>query len=365
MNDSESTPARAFVPPRDAFELTLARLWEEALGRGAVGVRDNFFEAGGNSLLAVRLMLNIERGTGARLSPATLFRHPTVEELAGVLRQETGLSRTILVPINAGRARRPIFFVHPIGGQVICYLDLARHLGAEQPFYGLQAVGLDGDEEPITEIGIMADRYLEEIYRFQPKGPYLLGGWSTGGVIAFEMAQRLVARGETVALLALLDVKAPVEGEAFEDEYSAWDLTEMFIGDLAAIFGNQFTPARKEDPEGVNIQKALNYALEQARSAGAIPYEITDSQIQSLLRVFIANLEAVRNYKPSTYPHRVTLFLAIDSSQPTLENPSDGWEKFALEGTDVYLTPGTHYSMMKNSHARTLAEKLNSCLINF
>jgi acyl carrier protein len=195
-----------FVAPADEFQLKLARIWEKVLNVRPVGMDDNFFELGGHSLLAVRLFAEIEKSFGKNLPLAALFQAPTIRQLARVMRQEGWLGAwSSMVMIQGGGKRTPFFCVHAAGGNVLEYRDLARLLGPDQPFYGLQAKGLDGKEEPHTTIKEMADHYLKEMREVQPEGPYLIGGRSSGGTIAFEMACRLAAEGQEVALLALLD----------------------------------------------------------------------------------------------------------------------------------------------------------------
>ncbi|MCP4663859.1 MAG: amino acid adenylation domain-containing protein, partial [bacterium] len=152
----------AVVAPRDAAELELTRIWEELLGQ-PVGIRSDFFHLGGHSLLAVRLMARIRHQFGHDLPLATLFQHSTVERLAGVLRQQPGeMRRRALVAIRPQGSRPPFFCVHPVGGDVLCYSDLARHLGPEQPFYGLQLPDREG-ELFLTTIGEMAEHYVEAV----------------------------------------------------------------------------------------------------------------------------------------------------------------------------------------------------------
>ncbi|HEU0078664.1 MAG TPA: amino acid adenylation domain-containing protein, partial [Longimicrobiaceae bacterium] len=187
-------PGAEHVPPRDATELALAGVWEEVLGTSPVGVRDDFFEMGGHSLLAVRLVARVETVLGARLPLTTLFAAPTIEALALVLREGTADGgASPLVPVRASGERAPLFFVHPVGGDVLCYAPLARHLDAGQPFYALRSRGLDGGEPPRATVEAMAADYLDAMRAVQPRGPYRLGGWSMGGVVAWEMARRLEA----------------------------------------------------------------------------------------------------------------------------------------------------------------------------
>ncbi|MDD1633793.1 MAG: AMP-binding protein, partial [Methylococcaceae bacterium] len=201
---------RAFVAPRDDLEVQLAHIWEEVLGVRPVGVKDNFFELGGHSLLAVRLFALIQKRLGRQLPLTAVFQGATVETLAEVLRQPGAPGpRSSLVAIQPGGGRRPLFLVHPAGGHVFPYVRLAHCLGREQPCYGLQARGLEDGQDPHTRIEDMAAYYIQGLQTVQPTGPYLLGGWSMGGVVAFEMAQQLHAEGQQVALLALLDGRIP------------------------------------------------------------------------------------------------------------------------------------------------------------
>lgn len=201
-----------FVAPRDALEIQLASIWEEVLGVHPIGVNHNFFNLGGHSLLAVRLMATIGEEIGAELPLTMLFQGPTVAQMATMLRQaETvAAASSSLVRIQPGDPdQRPLFFIHPGGGNVFGYAGLARHLGLNRPFYGLQARGLINDEEPLTQIEAMAEHYIQLIRQVQPEGPYYLGGWSMGGIVAFEVAQQLQAVGEAVAAVTIIDSKMP------------------------------------------------------------------------------------------------------------------------------------------------------------
>ena len=187
--------------PRDRVELQLVAIWEQVLGIAPIGIRDNFFDLGGYSLLALRMFSAIEQIFGKRLPMALLFQSPTIDGLADVLRDEGCSVRwKSLVAIHAQGTRRPFFVVPGVGGNVLVFARLARLLGEDQPFYGLQAQGLDGKAKPYTRVEDMARHYIEEIRSVQPQGPYLLGGTCTGGLVAYEIAQRLTAQGESVRL---------------------------------------------------------------------------------------------------------------------------------------------------------------------
>ncbi|HEU0012159.1 MAG TPA: amino acid adenylation domain-containing protein, partial [Longimicrobium sp.] len=207
---ADAAPAGGYVVPRDVLEMELARLWAEVLGVPRVGAEDDFFALGGHSLLAVRLMSRIRERFERELPVAEVFRSPTVSAMAAALRGAgAGSDSGLLVPLQTGGRLAPFFCTPPAGGTVTHYADLARRLGADVPFYALQAPGLTGDEPPPASIGEMAARFLDEVRRVRPHGPYTLGGWSAGGITALEMARQLRAAGEEVSLLALFDTPPP------------------------------------------------------------------------------------------------------------------------------------------------------------
>ena len=201
---------KSFLAPRDPLEQQLAKLWEKIFSVEPIGIRDNFFELGGHSLLAVRLFAQVEKRTGKSLPLATLFQAPTIEQLAAILRQEGWESPwASLVPIKPGGSRPPIYCVHGVGGNILEYLDLAKHMEEDQPFYGCRRLtGWQTAHSNLT-VGQMAAHYIEEVRAFQPHGPYYLGGSSFGGLVAYEMAQQLRAAGEAIGMLALFDTNGP------------------------------------------------------------------------------------------------------------------------------------------------------------
>ncbi|HMI17032.1 MAG TPA: amino acid adenylation domain-containing protein, partial [Bradyrhizobium sp.] len=194
------------MPPRNLLELELIRLWRRLFQQEDIGRQDNFFELGGHSLLAARLATEIDKLLGCKLPIAALFQSPTVESLTRRLTGENWAPPwSSLVPLQPLGAKPPFFLAHGWGGDVFVFLGLAELLAPDQPAYGLQAVGLDGKSARHTTIENMAAHYVQEIRSFQPEGPYYLGGYSMGGLIAFEMAQQLHRLGQRVALLVLFD----------------------------------------------------------------------------------------------------------------------------------------------------------------
>ncbi len=348
---------RTFVGPRDELELQLTGLWEEVLGIRPIGVTDNFFELGGHSLLAVRLFALIDKRMGKRLPLAALFRGATIEGLAEIVRKNSlSVTPSSLVPIQPDGSKRPLFLVHPAGGHVFPFIGLAQCLGLDQPCYGLQARGVENGQEPHTRIEDMAACYVEAIQSVQSEGPYLLGGWSMGGEIAFEMAQQLHARGQRVALLALLDARIPSTAENVTDE----DFEAMLMADVVRYFGlsADFSASLAFLPQ----DELLARVLEQGKRAGLIPADIEAAQAHRLIELCKSDFRASRNYVLRRYPGRVTLFKASENLSGNPIDPTLGWSDWAEGGVDVQIVPGNHATMVYKPNVETLAEKLATCI---
>ncbi|HEX3126552.1 MAG TPA: amino acid adenylation domain-containing protein, partial [Thermoanaerobaculia bacterium] len=306
--DLTPEPGAGRLEARDTLELELLRIWESVLGASRLGVRDGFFEAGGHSLLAVRLVEQVRQRFGRDLPLSVLFQGGTVEAMAALLREDAP-APSCLVPIQPGGSRPPFFCVHPAGGDVLGLAALARSLGPDQPFYGLQSRGLAADEEPLTRIEDMARLYLEEVRRVQPAGPYRLGGWSLGALIAFEMARQLREAGDEISLLAVLDSSPDVAGlETGEDPVSAL----VDIGRYVERLWGRPVGLEPADLEGLDVEAGLERLLERLRLADLLPTGSGVDPLRRILRVYQANTRAARLHVPGRYPGRVTLFRAAD-----------------------------------------------------
>jgi len=314
-------------------------------------------------LLAVRLMAHIEKQFARDLPLAILFQHTgaTIEALASILRQQpASTSPTPLVEIQPLGAKRPLFLVHPAGGTVFCYIDLARSLGLDQPLYGLQAPGISSEGEQDTQIEQLASCYIEAVRAFQPQGPYLLGGWSLGGVIAFEMAQQLRRQGHEVALLALLDSRAPISPYDGTDEDDVTLLVE-FVMDLGGLFTRDL-PLLYDDLRQLGPDEQLYSVLEQAKLANVIPPDAGFLHIRRLFHLFKANVRAARRYVPQPYPNRVTLLRANERLVEVHQDATGGWSELAIGGVELQMIPGNHYSILRKPHIQVLAQRLKTYL---
>jgi amino acid adenylation domain-containing protein len=351
-----------FVAPRDILELQLCRIWEELLGVEPVNVRDDFFELGGHSLLAVRLMARVEQVTGRTVPLSALFTAPTVESLAGQLR---GLKKTAarspLVAIQPHGSLQPFYCVHAAGGNVFSYVQLAQRLGRERPFYGLEARGVDGEQEPLTRVEEMAAAYVEAVRAIQPRGPYLLGGWSLGGVIAFEMTRQFRAQGETVNHLCLLDSVAPGVNKRPEGD-DGLELLAGFATHLGLSLDGIAPPPDNFPHLGQAAQ--LAYLLEQLKQAGILPLDFADEHFRRLLQVYVNNVRAVRNYRPEPLPIPTALICSEQTATDEIaaDDPTLGWRRLTTERLTLDVIAGDHFNMLREPHVSLLAAKLKELL---
>lgn len=330
---------KKLIYPRTATEATLVRIWAKLLNIKRVCVQDNFFELGGDSLLAIRLMSQVKEKLQQDLPLSILFSNPTIEGLANILeRRKNYLPWSPLVAIQPLGNKPPFFCVHPIFGTVLPYYELAHFLGRDQPFYGLQPVGIDGQYPPLASIEAMAAYYIKALQTVQPTGPYLIGGWSFGGLVAFEMAQQLVASGQQVALLAILDTSSPTNKPNFWDGYKFLFTSMQYI--LPFLLDYLYLLIPFTDFISQQLKEQI----------------LRELSIVPMAPVFQANSQATLNYLPQPYQGKVTLF---KSSEPSITDIDStlGWSKLCSV-VEVNLVPGNHLTMLKKPHVQLLAEQL-------
>lgn len=263
--------AEDYVAPRDDLERRIIAIWEEVLGVERIGARDNFFELGADSLTAARLFARVRAELGEATPLAPVFEAPTPEQLANLARggrRSAGGAKTALVPIQPQGSRRPLFCVHGGAGTVLLFQPLARRLGPDQPVYGLQAVGLYGDEAPQTSVTDMAERYVREMRSVQPQGPYRIGGYCYGALVAYEMACQLEDAGERVELLVSFNGPSP----AYNQRYDPLFDTEGAIHDEHGQLVER--ALKREIPLVADVRQQLSaegpLALRLRKSGGAL-----------------------------------------------------------------------------------------------
>ncbi|BCJ70074.1 hypothetical protein Prubr_70950 [Polymorphospora rubra] len=347
-----------YLAPRDPTERGLTEIWAGVLGTDRIsadriGVRDNFFDLGGNSLDLVRLAAEARRVFDVGLDPRSLYAAPTLEAMAGALARTNDRApgpASPLVPIVATGSRPPLFFVHPVGGSVAPYVRLAALLGPDRPFYGLEDPALHGGP-PTTSLVETAAAYVAAVRQRQPDGPYHVGGWSLGGAIALEMAHQLRAQGQRVALVAALDTG--LSDGSYDPDHA--ELLTWFVRDLAGIARTRppavdlGTLRARPEPEQV--------AAVVAAVADLVPGGLAD-ELTTRVRVFVANYRALLRYRPRPYAGRVLLLSAADEATDDL----DRWRAVVPGGLDRRVVPGDHYTMLQPPNLPELARDLRAGL---
>lgn len=247
----------------------------------------------------------------------------------------------------------PFFCAHPIEGSVSCYLQLARYLGADRSFYGIQPPFLNTGRKPFERIEEAAHFYLIAIRKHQPSGPYLLGGWSFGGLIALEIAQLLAEQREKVGLLALIDTPLPVP-----DRRPPLDDMSIIINWVSLFH----LPVAEKDLAPLSPSEQLYFVFTQARAAYAVPSNIRFENFQRYWDIYRTNYQALWRYLPRAYPQALTLLVASEQSPGREPVSIAGWRRLAAGGLTIYAVPGDHLSLLREPHVRNLAVILRACL---
>ncbi|WXH33848.1 D-alanine--D-alanyl carrier protein ligase [Myxococcus stipitatus] len=367
--DREALPApeevreEKYEEPREGLEEKLAEIFREVLGARRVGRKEDFFELGGHSLLATQVVARVRALTGVDVPLRALFEAPSVEQLSSWLESSraNGAVRDC-VTLQSEGAGAPVFFVHAVGGAVGPYRMLARLLGTERPFYGLQAPGLDGSEAPLEQVEALARHHVAALRSVRPEGPYVLGGWSLGGVVAFEMARELERQGQKVARLVLLDSFTP-EAEAPARAPDGALLLAGMAMDLARTAGAE-PSLGPELLAGLSDDEQIAQVAHYARASGWLPPEVRDVDLRAWRDVTRANLRALAAYRPGPYGGGpVTLLRAKDAKRERAVDASHGWSRFVSPGQlTVEDVSGDHYSVLRAPYVDVLATRLANIL---
>jgi thioesterase domain-containing protein/acyl carrier protein len=368
LPDRADRPDHAVREPRSDREARLSAIWRRVIGVDSVSIDDNFFELGGHSLMAVRLIAEIEKEFGVKLPLSSLLLEGgTIEAQSNLLVDGSGRSAwTPVVPIQPNGARPPLFLVHGIGGEVLSFTALARHLGPDQPVFGLQA-NTDEGAGFFSSVEQVALRYIAAIRELVPSGAFRLGGYSSGGIIAYEMAQQLRAAGDEVSELVLLDCAAPV---GIRNLHLGWRPKDSLHGLMYWLADDDFlASSSKEQLE--RLRSKLR--LWRARAAVAIGRKPVTIDVRDRLGLWQypvnsqegleAHIRMVRAYRPQRYPGSVTLLRARTMNLGLLGAPKDlGWHLLA-DGVRVEVVPGAHDTIMREPRVRTLAAKLEATFV--
>jgi amino acid adenylation domain-containing protein len=325
-----------YIAPRDDEEAAMASLWEQVLGKRPIGVQDNFFELGGHSLLAIRLTRHIEKQFGKKLTITALLQAPTVESLVRLVKDENP-PWSPLVPLQTAGSKPIFFFVHGLGGTVMRFHEMAKHMVADQPFYCFQAQGMDGKLNCLNHAEEMAELYLKHMRASQPRGPYFLGGYSFGGLVALEMARKLRADGEEIGLLVLVDTYLP----GSKDRHS--------------LLGRFFSLSSEQKWAYIK-KRSVRYGRGIRRRIVAL------SLPPAIIAVREACAIAERQYRPKSYDGTIVIFRASEKALRGLDDSQGGWQKFSAGGVEIHEVDGDHGNILNEPQVRLLAAQICSRL---
>ena len=358
-----------FVAPRDELEQQLAAVWQAVLGIESISIHDDFFDLGGNSWMAVRLFTELQAVTGHNLPLATLFQAPTIDTLAARLRQvDTAEAWTSLVPVRTQGSKPPFFCIHGVTGDILWLKDLAEMMDADQPFYGIQARGLDGQAEPFDDLEAMAAYYLQQIRQVQPEGPYYLGGYCMGGDIAYEVARQIQASGGEVPILTIIDPppadlseRAPLNGRFIINFLRN---TPFWLREFSRLGGGEIV-ARVRRKSRVVMRTLWQKVRGDGEAAGITATDVID-QADDLpeyrQQLIEAHLQALMHYTHAGYDGEVIVYEA--KSRPLL-NPGHHaleWVDYVSRPITIRTVSGSHSSVLHKPHVVQLARDVQNSL---
>ena len=356
---SNSESIQEYNAPRTNEEKLVAAIWEENLKKERIDIFSNFFEMGGHSIMAINVMIKIEKKTGIRIPLSALFQHSTVEKFAKLLNIENNISLDYLVPIKPKGSKIPLFMVHGAGLNVLNFAHVINHFDEDQPIYGFQGFGPNGFDNWFNSIEAMAACYIDSMVKINPKGPYAIAGFSFGGIVAFEIARQLKEQGKTVSTIALLDTYADRSYryasykqkklvryydrtykrlDYLKEMLTSWKSLKLRVGSkkeyiLKKYFGLNNTMTEQE-----------LLALEKFKEASRMVDKIVD------------------HYHLKPQDLQVDLFRAKDDMNYKLDPTHLGWKKAALKGVNIHNITGNHLSIVAPPNDRILARMLQEIL---
>jgi amino acid adenylation domain-containing protein len=360
---SSAYAVREYEEPQGEMESRVAGIWAEVLSIERVGRHDNFFELGGHSLLAMRLVERL-RQQKFHLDVHTIFTNPILSGMAARvmenvdgrqdLERNNKFQHSSLVELKVGNPSvQPFFLIHPVGGYVSCYSELALGLEYEGPVFGLQ---IAGTVSPTIEQ--MAGKYLEAVRSVQPQGPYLLGGWSMGGVVAYEMARQLNCVGECISVLVMLDSSFPNRMKTDVN----WSLDEkLALGIIASELGIRhqgLAPVENNTWNKITLEELLIVVLQAGKAQDRLPASFGIQELRQRHEIILKNASGVRSYQALPYDGEIHLVRAMEN---TNADPFLGWSALPAK-VSVINQPGDHFSMMRRPHVAALSKKVDSLL---
>lgn len=352
-----------YVAPRDDTEEQLAAIWRNVLGVNEVGVTDSFFDLGGHSMLAIKLLAKVEEALGASLSLSTLFAEPTIEGFSRAMAEAgNDVADPLIVPISVEGNQPPLFCIHPVGGQVFSYKNIAEALAPDQPVFGIQSRAMRDSAPEHDTIAEMAETYTAAIRRQQPDGPYRLAGWSMGGVIALSVASALERQGQRVEFIGLIDSYLPTK-ENVEPEDPLSSLAIALGGNVAQSFLS-LTPdeqrALTEELSALSLDQRLERAMSWARERSLLS---TDVSVELLQRQVSLSEKHARMFKSHDIPLvEAPLCIWWAGKNIRVEGPSTDWAKHTSGGVRSESIDADHFSILIPPGSQLLASRIKEHL---
>jgi amino acid adenylation domain-containing protein len=353
--------ASEYEEPQTDAEIALLRICSKYIAINKIGVTDNLFDLGIDSLVAVSIMVQVEKEFGKRLPLSVLVRNPTIRQLAAVIQNYTVDSQyKCLVPIKPEGTKLPLYIIHGIGLNLLNLQEMILNIDGDQPIYGLQSIGLDGTVDVPDNLEEIARFYNDEIIKHDPAGPYAIAGYSFGGFIAFEMVKQLKAMGKEVKLLAMFDTNL---------QYPT----------------HQYPLQKKIIVKGIRQFKKIAFRIYTIFTQPVEAFKFIETFYGIRFRLFFQKLGFFKDYHPDNLPDfmqeiaekqntafynyevkpanvRITIFKAKIRMYFVDDPKSLGWGDYALEGVETHEVPGDHKDMFGAAHAKTLAKILQSRL---
>jgi len=351
---------REVLAPRNDIEQQLLVLWQNILKQQHISIDDDFYDIGGHSLLAVQLLANINQQFSLTLDNQFTLSHTTIIDMATTIADgDFTQENSMMIPLNKGNnEHRPLFLMHPIGGTVYCYMAMLKSLDKQLPVYAFQSPGIDDADEAEVDIEAIAAKYVEQILNTQGEGPYRLGGWCFGGVIAYEAASQLLALGKTVESIYVFDTRAPIVANHPEDADDA-TLLSWFARDLA-VPHNKVLDISPEYLREIDEDEQFEYVLSRATEINVIERDADVEKLMNYFQVYIANAMALQMYEEKIVNVPVTLYRALD--EPSDYGEFLGWDALTSDNLTVIDIRGDHNSIMYKPYVDDISHSLNTLL---
>lgn len=337
-----------YQPPRTLVEEQLQAIWQTVLGIEVVGVEDRFPDLGGTSLQSIQLLEQIEHVFGRRLPLMALYAEPTIAQHAKILASDEAphLSNHSLVPLRPGVEDCPLYCIHPAGGTVFCYAELAKAIEPGRAVWGLQAYGVAGEGKPLESVAEMAASYIREMVASNPLGPFAICGWSSGGIVAFEVARQLLRDGHRLAEVVLFDTAIRPEG----GEYTGDDMVTMLTLMFPDLSPEALVALREQDEKSV-----LDFFQQRAIQAGLVAPNGSTAHLAFVYEVFKSNARAVAAYQPEYLDWPLHVIRAEQEATQMHRDPWLGWKSLA-RSVCVRAVSGDHISMFQPPYVQQLAK---------